>query len=1178
MDNKNKSNDKKKTRRGYGSKSKNKNNKENLELSIVGTNSAGLTSKKESLYSLINIIKPSIITIQETKHTKIGNIKIPGYQNFERLRKGKSGGGLLTSIIDDLDPVLIDTADDDIEMMTVEVNIGTEKIRIVNGYGPQEHDDTNTILRFWQELEAVVIKAKDENRNIIIQMDANAKLGSEVIKGDPHKMSSNGKIMYDLVERQDLVVVNALDICKGIITRERVYENKVEKSVIDYIIISQGLLKFLLDMQVFEDKEYVLARYVKNKKGTKITNSDHNILFCKFSVMFNKKPKKIRKEFFKFKCEEGRKKFLEKTSLNTHFTSCFNNSENIEVSSKKFYKTLMRSFHTCFKKVRIVHGKQRKMGNTSVQDSLKLISKLKTFLKDNKCKIAGEIVEDKLKETEEAIATELSSINAETVRQHVGSIENLEGTFSQEGFWKLKRKLCPLSSDPPMAKYDSMGNLITSHAALKDLYLTTYQNRLQHREMKTEYMDIYFLKSELWKSRLENMRKIKTPPWTIKQLEAVLKSLKNNKSMDPNGMVNEVFKNGYIGSDLQEALLTMFNEVKSRHFIPNFMVLQNITTIFKSKGSRLDMNSDRGIFLLTIMKKILDKLIYNDKYNDIDQNMSDSNIGARKKRNAKDHLLIIHGVINSVIRGKEEPVDIQIYDLEKAFDALWLEDCLNDLFDSTSKSNQNDKLTLLYEANKMNMVAVKTAVGMTDRVNMPTIVQQGGTWGPILCSNSLDSLGKKCRDSGKHCYLYKKTARILPLAFIDDLNGISKCGSPSLALNSFINTQIELKKLRFHTADSKGKSKCHKLHIGREMRNCPALLVHGTPMQEVKDDKYLGDIISSDGKNTKNIKDRISKGVGIITNIFNLLDIINFGPFTFEMAVLLRNSMLINGTMTNAEVWYNFTSSEVQEFESLDRLFFGKLLGVPKSTPSEAFYLELGALPISAIIKGRRVNYLHSILNRDKDSMMYTFFITQWLNPTKGDWVLQVREDLDDLEIPCNFEFIKSKSKLAFKKMVNAKVKIYALKALQAKQMKHSKMANISYNSLNMQNYFSRTDLTQQEKKTIFKYRIRMERFGENYRGGAASILCPLCHSHLDNQEMSFHCPIIKNEIKIKGNLSDIYKENINNETIETVLKISRYRTKTLDNQPILPAQAGPCATPCDVLLETTRCKTRLVS
>ena len=61
--------------------------------------------------------------------------------------------------------------------------------------------------------------------------------------------------------------------------------------------------------------------------------------------------------------------------------------------------------------------------------------------------------------------------------------------------------------------------------------------------------------------------------------------------------------------------------------------------------------------------------------------MSDCNIGSRKKRNIKDHLLIIHGVINSVIKDKEEPINIQIYDLIKAFDALWLEDW-NDLFDS----------------------------------------------------------------------------------------------------------------------------------------------------------------------------------------------------------------------------------------------------------------------------------------------------------------------------------------------------------------------------------------------------------------------------------------------------------------------------------------------------------------
>ena len=176
------------------------------------------------------------------------------------------------------------------------------------------------------------------------------------------------------------------------------------------------------------------------------------------------------------------------------------------------------------------------------------------------------------------------------------------------------------------------------------------------------------------------------------------------------------------------------------------MNLANIITIYKNKRFRQDLGNDRGIFILTVMKKILDKLIYADNYCELDNKMTDCNIGARRKRNVKDHLLIIHGIINSVVKGDADCIDIQIYDLIKAFDALWLEDCLNDVFDNLPEENQNDKIGLLYESNKKNMVAVKTAVGLTKRVNMPNIVQQGGTWGPMLCSNSIDILGKKRKE------------------------------------------------------------------------------------------------------------------------------------------------------------------------------------------------------------------------------------------------------------------------------------------------------------------------------------------------------------------------------------------------------------------------------------------------
>ena len=96
----------------------------------------------------------------------------------------------------------------------------------------------------------------------------------------------------------------------------------------------------------------------------------------------------------------------------------------------------------------------------------------------------------------------------------------------------------------------------------------------------------------------------------------------------------------------------------------------------------------------------------------------------------------------------------------------------------------------------------------------------------------------------------------------DDLNGVAKCGMDSIALNTFINTQIELKKLRFHVPDRNGKSKCHKLHIGKNHKMCSVLKVHGTEMESVQYDTYLGDIISTDGRNTRNVQSRIAKGIG----------------------------------------------------------------------------------------------------------------------------------------------------------------------------------------------------------------------------------------------------------------------------------------------------------------------------
>ena len=186
-------------------------------------------------------------------------------------------------------------------------------------------------------------------------------------------------------------------------------------------------------------------------------------------------------------------------------------------------------------------------------------------------------------------------------------------------------------------------------AKLRNLYLETYVERLRHREMKPDFMDVYEIKSTLWKYRMEMLKENKSDDWVTEDIPNVLKKLKNNKSRDPDGYLNEIFKPNIIGSNLRDGLLQLANGIKRNMEFPAFIQKANISTIFKKRGSRLSMENDRGIFSIHVLMKIVNGLIYDDKYQDIDSNMSDSNIGGRRNKNIRNHLFIIYGIINSVM-------------------------------------------------------------------------------------------------------------------------------------------------------------------------------------------------------------------------------------------------------------------------------------------------------------------------------------------------------------------------------------------------------------------------------------------------------------------------------------------------------------------------------------------------
>ena len=78
----------------------------------------------------------------------------------------------------------------------------------------------------------------------------------------------------------------------------------------------------------------------------------------------------------------------------------------------------------------------------------------------------------------------------------------------------------------------------------------------------------------------------------------------------------------------------------------------------------------------------------------------------------------------------------------------------------------------------------------------------------------------------------------------------------------------------------------------------------------------------------------------------------------------------MSSLLTNSEVWYGLTSSDVPMLEEVDRLLLRQIFNVASTCPIEALYLELGCTPLGLIIKGRRVNYLQHLVRIDKSEML----------------------------------------------------------------------------------------------------------------------------------------------------------------------------------------------------------------
>ena len=115
-------------------------------------------------------------------------------------------------------------------------------------------------------------------------------------------------------------------------------------------------------------------------------------------------------------------------------------------------------------------------------------------------------------------------------------------------------------------------------------------------------------------------------------------------------------------------------------------------------------------------------------------------------------------------------------------------------------------------------------------------------------------------------------------------------------------------------------------------------------MKESKKEEYLGDLIDSKGNLQATIDIRISEGNGIVSEIMAILKEFPLCQHKTDVALKLREAMLLNEILFNSESWHGLTKKQIDSLESVDEyllqnsrlpslaivLFCFVLVGVPQ--------------------------------------------------------------------------------------------------------------------------------------------------------------------------------------------------------------------------------------------------------
>ena len=501
-------------------KSKSNIQKVSKKCNIMYVNANGITGKINSLNAAAKVHNSHIIAVTETK-TTTDPPKLDGFEWITKNRKGRLGGGVAIAIRQDIVKSVsqvLDLEDQNQEVLWIELKHGQQKTFIGTYYGRQENATKEDVETEFSQLNAQINKLKDLGQ-VILTGDFNAKINIEQ-EHCKQQTSRNGKLLETLIKNTDMKPIS-VSIKEQLWTRVN-RKRPNEKSVIDYILVTEGIEKKATDIHIDQQGLYRL-------KGKQ--ESDHNTITLSADLRIKKDIKKMKKVCTNNK--EGWKQFNYVMKEKHDTAPC----QNYEELQNRIVETIEETVG--IKTITISNNKKWEPPETKELRKNKREARRKLNLAIKKNSIQKQEALNNYQDAQWKLKTNITQNEAKRTKD---AIEKLTKACQKDmnEFWKQRKKMLGKSDDSMVETLTEDGCKIEDPEKEKEHIAQYCENLYQARPGKPEY--------KAWTEKIENyVREVNEtlkeepspPPITKKEMDDAIKTLKRNKAVGPDGIPNE---------------------------------------------------------------------------------------------------------------------------------------------------------------------------------------------------------------------------------------------------------------------------------------------------------------------------------------------------------------------------------------------------------------------------------------------------------------------------------------------------------------------------------------------------------------------------------------------------------------------------------------------------------------